>query len=277
MWARRVFPMTRSGARWCRLVRGRPGRSFTVLERRAREKAIVVFVDKVTKAGGPDFVPVSGADRHLRQRRHALVRAPVYVQVVFALDRIKALAETHPEWQDKQPFKAVIEGDLKAVRRAAARLARTARRQPRRDDDRGVQPDRRGLAGQGQASPVRTALYRAGLSADARTAGLPTRQWLQDVYRLGGGVEFMRPWAEQVYGIPPEQVVGSSIKLKYELRDGQPVLLRLPEIDFIDDHAGKPVGIHRFIGRRPIAAFGNSDGDYEMLRWTTAGPGPGSA
>jgi hypothetical protein len=90
----------------------------------------------------------------------------------------------------------------------------------------------------------------------------------------GGGIEFMRPWVEEVYGIPPEQVIGSSIKVKYELRDGEPVLVRLPEIDFIDDKAGKPVGIHKFVGRRPVAAFGNSDGDLQMLQWTTAGAGP---
>jgi len=90
----------------------------------------------------------------------------------------------------------------------------------------------------------------------------------------GGGIEFMRPWTERVYGIPPEQVVGSSIKTKLEVRDGQPVLVRLPEIDFVDDKAGKPVGIQSHIGRRPIAAFGNSDGDLQMLQWTAAGPGP---
>jgi hypothetical protein len=90
----------------------------------------------------------------------------------------------------------------------------------------------------------------------------------------GGGIEFMRPWVEKVYGIPPEQVVGSSIKVKYEVRDGKPVLVRLPEIDFIDDKAGKPIGIHKYIGRRPVMAFGNSDGDFEMLEWATAGTGP---
>jgi hypothetical protein len=90
----------------------------------------------------------------------------------------------------------------------------------------------------------------------------------------GGGVEFMRPWTERVYGIPPEQVVGSSIRTRYEVRDGLPMIARLPEIDFIDDKAGKPVGINKFIGRRPVLAFGNSDGDFEMLEWTTSGTGP---
>ena len=90
----------------------------------------------------------------------------------------------------------------------------------------------------------------------------------------GGGSEFMRPWTEKAYGIPPEQVVGSSIKVKYELRDGKPILMRDPEIEFVDEGPGKPEGIYRTIGRRPIAAFGNSDGDYQMLRWTTAGTGP---
>jgi hypothetical protein len=90
----------------------------------------------------------------------------------------------------------------------------------------------------------------------------------------GGGIEFMRPWTEKVYGIPPEQVVGSSVKMTFEVRDGSPVLVRLPEANFIDDKAGKPVGIEEHIGRRPIAAFGNSDGDFEMLQWTAAGAGP---
>jgi hypothetical protein len=89
----------------------------------------------------------------------------------------------------------------------------------------------------------------------------------------GGGVEFMRPWTERVYGVPPEQVVGSSIKTRFQMRDGRPELFRLPEINFIDDKAGKPIGINEFIGRRPIAAFGNSDGDLEMLQWTTMSGG----
>jgi hypothetical protein len=110
------------------------------------------------------------------------------------------------------------------------------------------------------------------LPAHARSALLPAngfKTWIVS----GGGIEFMRPWVEKVYGIPPEQVIGSSIKTKFEIRDGKPILVRLPEIDFIDDKAEKPVGIHKFIGRRPVAAFGNSDGDLQMLQWTAAGPG----
>jgi phosphoserine phosphatase len=199
---------------------------------------------------------------------------PNYVQLVFAIDRVKALAPKHPEWRITQPFQAVLEGDLLALRQQ----------------------------GEGGLLKLITATH-AGMSTTdyskivsdwLSTAVHPTHQrpYTEMVYLpmlevlsyfkkhgfknyivSGGGVEFMRPWSERVYGIPPEQVIGSSIKTKLVSRNGAPDLIRLPEINFIDDKAEKPVAIHQFIGRRPIAAFGNSDGDLEMLQWVTAGSG----
>lgn len=239
------------------------------------KKSIVDFVTRVTKDGGPDFVPVSERIATFDNDGTLWCEHPMYVQLFFAIDRIKYLAPTHPDWKLKLPFKALLEGDLKAV----------------------METGERGLVEIGMAS-------HAGMSTEEfenivkdwlKTARHPRfkRPFTELVYQpmlellaylrangfktfivSGGGVEFMRPWTEKVYGIPPEQVVGSSIKTRYELRDGRPVLIRLPELNFVDDKTGKPIGINEMIGRRPIMAFGNSDGDFQMLEWTTSGPGP---
>jgi hypothetical protein len=199
----------------------------------------------------------------------------MYFQAFFIFDRIKALAPQHPEWKDKEPFASVLKGDVMAA-----------------------------LAGGEHALMEMAMATHAGMTTEEfeqtvkdwiATAKHPVtkRHYTEMVYQpmlellaylrangfktfivSGGGIEFMRPWTERVYGIPPEQVIGSSIKTKFELRDGKPVLLRLPELNFIDDKAGKPVGIQQHIGRRPIAAFGNSDGDLQMLQWTAAGSSP---
>jgi hypothetical protein len=197
------------------------------------------------------------------------------VQFYFALDRVKALAPQHPEWKEKEPFASLLKGDVKAA-----------------------------LAGGEHAMLEVVTATHAGMTTEefeqvvkdwGDTARHPTtmRPYTEMVYQpmlevlaylrangfktfivSGGGIEFMRPWVERVYGVQPEQVVGSSIKTKYEMRDGKPVLVRLPELNFIDDKDGKPIGINTHIGRRPVAAFGNSDGDLQMLQWTTAGQGP---
>ena len=238
-------------------------------------KAILEFVGRVTQDGGPDFVPTPERIAVFDNDGTLWAEQPIYFQFAFALDRVKALAPSHPEWKEKEPFKSVLAGDVKAA-----------------------------LAG-GEKSIVELVMAtHAGMTSDEFTAivrewiatakhpklgrpytectYLPMRELL-DYLRAngfktfivsGGGVEFMRPWAEAAYGIPPEQVVGSRIKLKYESRDGKPALVRLGEVDFVDDGPGKPVGLHQQIGRRPIAAFGNSDGDFHMLEWTTAGEGP---
>jgi hypothetical protein len=238
------------------------------------KKAIRDFVAKVTKEGSVDFVRPSEHITTFDNDGTLWSEQPVYFQFAFALDRVKAMADKHPEWKEKQPFKAVLDNDLKAA-----------------------------LAGGEQALLEIIMATHAGMTAEEfeeivkewlRTARDPrfkrpyTDLVFQPMLELlaylrangfktyivsGGGVEFMRPWTEKVYGVPPEQVVGSSIKVKYEVRDGKPVFMRLPGVDFIDDKMGKPVGIHKFIGRRPIMAFGNSDGDLEMLQWTTAGEG----
>jgi phosphoserine phosphatase len=200
---------------------------------------------------------------------------PSYVQVAFALDRIKVLSGEHPEWRERPILKAAIDGDLRTI------LAGTPR-------------DRLELLAASHAGMTTEEFERIVLNWLARAkhprfnrpytelAYLPMVELLaylrasgfKTYIASGGGIEFMRPWTETVYGIPPEQVIGSTIKVEYEVRDGRPTLVRLPEVEFVDDRAGKPVGIQRAIGRRPVAAFGNSDGDYEMLEWTTAGSGP---
>jgi hypothetical protein len=183
----------------------------------ATKSAITGFVARVTEPGGPDYVAPAERIAVFDNDGTLWAEQPMYVQLAFALDRVKALAPLHPGWKQRQPFKAVLEGDSKTV-----------------------------FAGGEHA------LLELVMASQA---------------------EFMRPWTEEVYGIPPEQVIGSSIETRFELRDAEPVLVRLPEIDFIDDKAGKPVGIHRHIGRRPIAAFGNSDGDLQMLQWVAGGNG----
>ncbi len=232
---------------------------------------IVAFIEKVTDANSSDFVPATERIATFDNDGTLWSEQPAYFQLLFALDRVRAMAPEHPEWKTQQPFKAAIEGDMKTLAASGEK----------------------GLAELVMAS-------HAGMTADAFDATV--REWIaaarhpvtkraytdmvyQPMLELleylrangfktyivsGGGVEFVRAWAESVYGIPPEQVVGSSIETRYEVRDGTPAIVRLPKIDFIDDKAGKPVGIHKFIGRRPIAAFGNSDGDFEMLEWVTS-------
>jgi len=239
------------------------------------KRAVVAFVTRVTTEGGPDFVPVADRIATIDNDGTLWSEQPTYTQVAFAFDRVRTLAEKHPEWKEKQPFKAVIEGDMKTV------LAGTVRDRAEiiAASHAGMTPDQfDGIVKDWLATakhprfrrPYTDLVFQPMLEllAYLRASGFKT------FIVSGGGVEFMRPWSERVYGIPPEQVVGSTIKVKYEVRDGLPVLIRQPEIEFIDDKAGKPEGIQRAIGRRPIAAFGNSDGDYEMLRWTTAGSGP---
>jgi hypothetical protein len=237
--------------------------------------AITEFVTRVTKAGGTDFVPVADRIATFDNDGTLWSEQPIYFQFAFALDRVRTLAPMHPEWKDKQPFKAALEGDTKGLLAAGERglveLLMASHAGMTTDEFERIVTDWLTTARHPRFKRPYTDLVfqpMLELLAHLRANGFKT------YIVSGGGIEFMRPWTNRVYGIPPEQVVGSSIKTKYELRDDTPVLMRLPEVDFIDDKAGKPVGISKFIGRRPIAAFGNSDGDYEMLRWTTAGPGP---
>ncbi|MEJ8574552.1 HAD family hydrolase [Microbaculum marinum] len=237
-------------------------------------QAIVDFVAAVATEGGPDYVAPGDRIATFDNDGTLWSEQPVYVQLAFALDRVRALAADHPEWKDAEPFRSVLAGDLNAV----------------------VASGKKGLA------EIMAATH-AGMSTDAfeqvvadwiatasnpRTGMLYTAMIYQPMLELidylkanefevfivsGGGIEFMRAWTERTYGIPPQNVVGSSIRLEYVETDTGPVIMRLAELNFIDDGPGKPVGIQSHIGKRPIAAFGNSDGDFQMLEWTTSGSG----
>ncbi len=239
------------------------------------KQAIVDFVQTVTDPTNPGYVPELDRIATFDNDGTLWVEHPMYTQLAFALDRIKALAPAHPEWQTQQPFKAVLDNDLKALAAAGEKglveLVMASHSGMTTDEFEAIVTDWLDKARDPRFKRRYTDLtYQPmqELLAYLRANGFKT------FIVSGGGVEFMRPMTEQVYGIPPDQVVGSSIETKYEVQDGKPVLMRLAKIDFIDDKAGKPVGINKFIGRRPIAAFGNSAGDRQMLEWTGAGDGP---
>ncbi|MDI7865140.1 haloacid dehalogenase-like hydrolase [Rhizobiaceae bacterium n13] len=238
----------------------------------APKQAIVAFVDRVTAENTTDFVPESDRIAVFDNDGTLWVEHPMYTQLAFALDRVKLLAPQHPEWKDKQPFKAVLDGDLKALaasgEKGLVELIMATHAGMTVDEFQEIVTEWLATARHPRFDrPYTELVYQPMLEllAYLRTNGFKT------YIVSGGGVEFMRPWAKDVYGIPPEQVIGSSIKTEFILRDGLPILFRLPEVNFVDDKAGKPVGINAAIGRRPIAAFGNSDGDLEMLQWTTVG------
>ena len=241
----------------------------------APKSAIVAFVERVTKQGSTDFVPVPERIAVFDNDGTLWAEQPVYFQFAFMVDRVKALAPEHPEWKSREPFASLLKGDMKGV----------------------LAGGEKGLMELMAAthSGMTTEEFGRSVSDWIATAKNPKtgRRYIDMTYQpmrelldylrangfktfivSGGGIEFMRPWAEKTYGIPPEQVVGSSGKLKFEMRDGKPVLIKLPEINLVDDKEGKPVGIQTHIGRRPITAFGNSDGDLQMLQWTAAGSGP---
>lgn len=241
----------------------------------ASKKAIIDFVTKTTKKGSADFVPVADRIACFDNDGTLWSEQPIYFQLAFAFDRIKGLAPQHPEWKSTQPFQALIEGDVKTA-----------------------------LAGGEKALLEIMATSHAGMTTE--TFETKVKEWMdtamhpvkkkhynemiyQPMVELlnylrangfktfivsGGGVDFMRAWAEKAYGIPPDQVIGSSGKVKYDTLLGRPVLIKLPEVNFIDDKEGKPVGIHQYIGKRPIFTAGNSDGDYAMLQYTSTGSGP---
>jgi hypothetical protein len=241
----------------------------------AAKKAIVTFVEQVTKEGSPTFVPEPERIATFDNDGTLWAEQPMYFQLLFALDRVKALAPQHPEWKDKEPFASLLKGDVKgALAGGEAAIGQivmaTHAGMTTAEFDEIVKGWVATAKHPVTKRPYTDMVYQPMLEllAYLRTNGFKT------FIVSGGGIDFMRPWTEKVYGIPPEQVVGSSIKTKLDLRDGKPVLVRLPEVNFIDDKAGKPVGIQQHIGRRPIAAFGNSDGDQQMLEWTAAGAGP---
>jgi phosphoglycolate phosphatase-like HAD superfamily hydrolase len=241
----------------------------------AAKRAIVDFVLRVTKEGGPDFVPIPERIATFDNDGTLWAEKPLPFQLLFAFDRVKALAPQHPEWKTKEPFASLLKGNMAGVAASGEKgvlqiMAATHTGMTTEDFSHAVQDwittAKHPQTGRLFAEMVYQPMLE--LLTYLRAHGFKT------FIVSGGGVEFMRPWTERVYGIPPEQIVGSSGKLKLEVRDGKPVLIKLPEVDLIDDKEGKPVGIQSRIGRRPIAAFGNSDGDLQMLEWAMAGSGP---
>jgi len=237
------------------------------------KQAILDFVEGVTLEGSPSFVPEADRIATFDNDGNLWSEQPFYFQLQFAIDEVKKMAPDHPEWKEEQPFKALLEGDMEA------------------------------LMAEGEAGLIKLVMAsHAGMTSAEFTAAV--NEWLKTarhprfdkpynalVYQpmlelldylrangfttfivSGGGIDFMRPWVEETYGIPPHQVVGSSIKAEFDYNDGNPVIRKLPELDFIDDKAGKPVGIHKYIGKKPIFASGNSDGDLQMLQYTASNP-----
>src|SRR5271157_2851453 len=236
---------------------------------------IIEFVAKVTKQGSPDFVPPAERIAVFDNDGTLWAEQPMYFQVFFALDRVQALAPQHPVWKAREPFASLLQNDaqraLPAGERAVVVIVMATHAGMTTEEFEQIVKDWFATAQHPKTRrPYTEMVYQPMLEllAYLRANGFKT------FILSAGGIEFMRPWTEEVYGVPPEQVIGSSIKTKFEKRYGKPVLVRLPEVFFIDDGDGKPVAIQKFIGRRPIAAFGNSDGDFQMLEWTTSGPGP---
>jgi hypothetical protein len=238
------------------------------------KKAIVAFVEKVTTEGSPDFVPPNERIATFDNDGTLWCEKPLPVQLFFTLDRVKALAPQHPEWKTKEPFASLLKDDLKGAlaggEHAILEMMAVTHTGMTITEFEKIVADWIATAQHPKFKrPYTECVYQPMLELVAylRANGFKT------FIVSGGGIEFMRPWTEKVYGIPPEQVVGSSGKTKFEMRDGTPVLLKLPAVNFIDDKDGKPVGINEHIGRRPVMAFGNSDGDLQMLQWTAASGG----
>ena len=240
----------------------------------APKQAITNFVEKVTKEGSSDFVPPSERIAVFDNDGTLWAEQPMYFQAFFIFDRIKQLAPQHPEWKEKEPFASVLRGDVKTAlsggEHALLEMAMATHAGMTTDEFENVVTDWITTAKHPTTGKLYTGMiYQPMLELLTYLRANGFKAFIVS----GGGIEFMRPWAEKVYGIPPEQVIGSSIKTRFEVRDGKPVIVRLPELNFIDDKAGKPAAIQHHIGRRPIFAVGNSDGDFEMLEWTTSGKG----
>ncbi len=238
------------------------------------KKAILEFVAAVTDNSSKDYVKPVDRIATFDNDGTLWVEYPMYTQVLFIFDRVKQLAPQHPEWKTEQPFKALLEGDMKTVGAAGEK----------------------GILEMGMAthSGMTATEFEKTVSAWLATHKQSkfNRLYTQCVYQpqlellaylrdngfktfivSGGGIQFMRPMTQKIYGIPPEQVVGSSVVTEFQIRDGKPVLVRTPNINFVNDKAGKPVGIYEHIGQRPILAFGNSDSDMQMIQYTKAGEG----
>lgn len=241
----------------------------------APKKAIVAFVEKVTREGSTDFVPPPERIAAFDMDGTLLCEQPDYAQVFFAMDRVKALAPRHPEWKEQEPFASLLKGDTKGAAAsgeagAAALLAATHTGMTTGEFAAIVSDWLATAKHPKTGKPFTGMVYQPMIEL----LGYLRENGFKTFIVSGSGIEFIRPWAEQAFGIPPEQVIGSSGRLKLEMRDGAPALVKLPELILNNDKEGKPAGIHAHIGRRPLMAFGNSDGDLQMLQWTAAGSGP---
>jgi len=235
---------------------------------------LLAFVQAVTRKGSADFVAPADRIAVFDNDGTLWSEQPMYFQLAFIIDRVRAMSSAHPEWKERQPFKAVLDGDMTAVMASGEKglldMAMATHAGMSSEEFAVIARDWLATARHPRTRrPYTEMVYQPMLEVLAylRSNGFKT------CIVSGGGVEFLRVFAQQVYGVPPEQVIGSTIKTRYEQRNGRPAIVRLPEVDFIDDKAGKPVAINKFIGKRPIAAFGNSDGDFEMLEWVTSAPG----
>ena len=238
------------------------------------KQSILDFVRSVTDESSKDYVAPEERIATFDNDGTLWVEQPVYTQLVFAFDRVKKLAAKHPDWKTSQPFQAVLAGDMKAVaasgKKGILEIVMASHAGMTVDEFGQIVTDWLAMAKHPRFKRHYTELIyqpMLELMTYLRANGFKT------FIVSGGGVDFMRPFTERAYGIPPEQVIGSSIKTEFVIKDGKPALVRLPELFFLDDKTGKPIGIQKFIGRRPIAAFGNADGDLQMLQWTVAGNG----
>jgi phosphoglycolate phosphatase-like HAD superfamily hydrolase len=235
--------------------------------------AIIDFAAKVTKEGGPDFVPVAERLATFDNDGTLWCEKPMYFQVMFAFDRIKAMADKHPEWKDKPPYKYVVDGDMEALskegEKALLEIIESTHTGMTVTDFHDLVKNWMHTARHPRFhQPYDECIYKPMVEVLVYLRANGFKTYIVS----GGGIEFMRPWVDTAYGIPPEQVVGSSGVTKFDLQgEKPPVLLKEPKVEFVDDGPGKPVGINQFIGRHPILAFGNSDGDLEMLQYTTIG------
>ncbi|MHC5090023.1 MAG: HAD family hydrolase [Planctomycetota bacterium] len=239
------------------------------------KEAIIEFVENTTSAGSSDYVEEADRIAVFDNDGTLWAEQPMYFQLAFVLERLVQLAPQHPEWKTEQPFRAALENDMKTLHtygeEGLIKLLMATHAGMTTDEFEQIATDWLATARHPRFDrPYTEYVYQPMLELIDYLQANGFETWIVS----GGGIEFMRPWTERVYGIPPQQVIGSSIKRKYEIRDGEPVIVREPKISFINDKQDKPIGIWQHIGRRPIAAFGNSDGDFQMLEWTTAASGP---
>ncbi len=238
------------------------------------KKSIIDFVNRTTKESSAGFIPVSDRIACFDNDGTLWSEQPMYFEVDFIADRVKVLAAQHPEWKEEQPFKAVLESDMKTALAGGNNaylelLLATHAGTTTEEFDKIVKDWFATAKHPVSHRPYSEMVFQPMLELLTYLRANGYRTYIV----TGGEIDFMRPWTEQVYGIPREQVVGTSLEIKYEMRDSVPAIIILPELNFNNDKAGKPLGIQQYIGRRPVFAAGNSDGDYEMLQWTTTATG----